>query len=796
MKSIFILAIIFLVIIIKASAQSAGDYQSIANGNWNDPTKWQKFDGVNWISTNTYPGQNPGTAMVNISLETQIKITQTVPYPIPNLFINADYNELLSPGILIFSSDVAVALTVTERVDLYGSLIVENQNGAKTHTLFVGGTFASVRTDAIFQGINQDDKLCVTFNGNNDIFSLTELNFEDVAFDCARMTIWTPIHINGRATFINGIVSLDCEEFLPEYFICGSINFHDGATCTGASDASYVYGVVYKTGDDPFTFPIGDGGLFSPLTISAPVGQAEILGAGYTRSVEPSSITAPGLFSVSSCEQWSLVHLAGNSLLAPINYPLSITVGWDANSGCGSPPYISDMASVTLAHFSYASLTWDNHGGMATGTTGNGSITWSGEIIPGGFTFGNLGTGCDAPSGLATLDITTNSASLSWSGSPATVSYDVDYKDFYSYNWTSAATATPSTSITLSGLNQSVTYDWRVRGNCSSGSSSYKQTRFTTLAPCNIPSGLSTINITGNSATLNWGAVANAINYDVHYTLSSSPSSWTPAATGISSLSFNLTGLSPVTAYSWRVRANCGALGSGNFAESGFMTTACMDNYEPNNTSSQARTINLGVTISALISSGNDVDWYKVTTPNSSINSFRVILSNLPEDYDLYIYSKNLSLIGSSTQTGLWNEVVIYNTHARNATYYIKVAGKNGAYNASTCYNLLAFVIANTAPVSNPSGPVHEINENANNPLLYPNPASEFVFLNFNSATEGLVNLQIVNSIGQLVKQQAVNIINGPNLLKIDVNDIRPGMYILRINKGELNLTRKFVIAR
>ena len=80
--------------------------------------------------------------------------------------------------------------------------------------------------------------------------------------------------------------------------------------------------------------------------------------------------------------------------------------------------------------------------------------------------------------------------------------------------------------------------------------------------------------------------------------------------------------------------------------------------------------------------------------------------------------------------------------------------------------------------------------------LLYPNPASEFVYLNFNSATEGLVNIEIVNSIGQLVKQHPVNTIKGHNQFKIQVADIRPGMYILRINKGDLNLTRKFVIAR
>ena len=80
--------------------------------------------------------------------------------------------------------------------------------------------------------------------------------------------------------------------------------------------------------------------------------------------------------------------------------------------------------------------------------------------------------------------------------------------------------------------------------------------------------------------------------------------------------------------------------------------------------------------------------------------------------------------------------------------------------------------------------------------MLYPNPASEIVYLNFNSDAEGASDLQILNTIGQMVKQYPVNIIKGQNFVQVPVKDIRPGMYILRINKGELNLTRKFVIAR
>ena len=81
-------------------------------------------------------------------------------------------------------------------------------------------------------------------------------------------------------------------------------------------------------------------------------------------------------------------------------------------------------------------------------------------------------------------------------------------------------------------------------------------------------------------------------------------------------------------------------------------------------------------------------------------------------------------------------------------------------------------------------------------PLLYPNPASEFVMLHFNSIEEGPANVQILNTAGQLIKQSDINVTKGYIQVKIAVHEIKQGMYLLRINKGELNMIRKFVIAR
>ncbi|HEX6170800.1 MAG TPA: T9SS type A sorting domain-containing protein, partial [Chitinophagaceae bacterium] len=73
---------------------------------------------------------------------------------------------------------------------------------------------------------------------------------------------------------------------------------------------------------------------------------------------------------------------------------------------------------------------------------------------------------------------------------------------------------------------------------------------------------------------------------------------------------------------------------------------------------------------------------------------------------------------------------------------------------------------------------------------------SGYLFLEFDSNKEGLTNMEIFNTAGQLMKKYAIKITKGYNQFKITVSDIRQGMYLLRVNNSEINITRRFVIAR
>jgi hypothetical protein len=142
MKKIIFIFIVSTLVGFAASAQSAGDYRSIANGNWNNAANWEIYNGSSWVNTDTYPGQNAGTGSVTIIHETEIKITASIPYPVANLSVNGDYGGfittdceypvILPSGVLTFSAVHAASLDVSGDVYITGRLKIDNQDGAKT----------------------------------------------------------------------------------------------------------------------------------------------------------------------------------------------------------------------------------------------------------------------------------------------------------------------------------------------------------------------------------------------------------------------------------------------------------------------------------------------------------------------------------------------------------------------------------------------------------------------------------------------------------------------------------------
>ncbi len=243
---------------------------------------------------------------------------------------------------------------------------------------------------------------------------------------------------------------------------------------------------------------------------------------------------------------------------------------------------------------------------------------------------------CLQPTGLGESSISQTSATLVWNQMLGANSYKVQYKAASSSTWITATNGTAATSITISSLNSGTQYQWRVRSNCSGGTSTYAINGFVTSVNCATPSGLSSNNITINSATLNWNSASGAQNYLVQYKRSSS-ATWITHSNGGTATSSNLVSLTPSTAYDWRVRSNCAGGQVSQFAQGSFITlTPCGTpaGASTNNITSSSAKLNwtsvFGANSYRVEYKKSNVSTWTLAT--SGINATSIVISNLSQN--------------------------------------------------------------------------------------------------------------------------------------------------------------------
>ncbi len=213
------------------------------------------------------------------------------------------------------------------------------------------------------QGLGVDDlTVCFELNDNFDVPGGTIINSLNV--DGFNVTLRGALTVTGTLTLINGIVYSTASNLLT---------LADNATVTGASNASYVDGPVQKIGNDAFTFPVGDNGIYGPIAISAPTEITDAFTAEYFRASATSvgAIAATGLKNISGCEYWDLDRTSGTS-------PVDVTLSWDDDNTCSVQGYNNNPSTVVIAHHNGAN--WNSYGGTSSvaSTLANGSVTWTG----------------------------------------------------------------------------------------------------------------------------------------------------------------------------------------------------------------------------------------------------------------------------------------------------------------------------------------------------------------------------------------------------------------------------------
>ena len=497
------------------------------------------------------------------------------------------------------------------------------------------------------------------------------------------------------------------------------------------------------------------------------------------------------------------------------------TVSWTAVSGASSytVEYKLNSASTYTVAASATTATSVNLTGLSASSLYDWRVRTNCSTSSSAYSNAQFTTtavaACNAPTGLTASAITTSGATVSWTATSGAVSYDVDYKLASASTWTNAATATASTSIVLSVLTSSSLYDWQVRTNCSTSSSVYAQAQFTTAT---VPSGCGTA-FEPNETLATAAAISSGVANSAAITTTTDNDYFKIVTTVTSNIVYSLAGPSGVD-YDMTIYNSSGtSIGSGtgstasetvtlnnqaagtyyirvygyNGANSATCYTitatttaapaSCAGTYDvsTNGTAAGAATIPFNTDIKGLISPSADNDYYKfvITTGGTAT----ITLTTLPADYDLVLYSSNGTTQLAISQNGSTTSETISRTYTAG-TYYARVFGYNNANNATNCYTLK--VQLGTASFEEE---LQQVNRNAGVVKIYPNPVTDYLNISVLGNVDSKSVLSFLDAKGVLVRTITMT----SNLQRINVADLPKGVYLIKLNNGEGNLSSKFV---
>ena len=181
---------------------------------------------------------------------------------------------------------------------------------------------------------------------------------------------------------------------------------------------------------------------------------------------------------------------------------------------------------------------------------------------------------CEKPTDLVVEDITSSSATVSWSSDAE--SWNLQYKASSDEEWTEV-TDLSRPSYDLSNLPQKTTYSVRVQAVCDKDlTSGWASTTFTTLASCLVPTDVTVSDVTSTSATVTWES--DAENWIFAYK-ASTDTEWTEESVS-GRPTFELTGLSSPVIYTVRVKAVCSDTDESDWTTDTRFTTLASIPYE------------------------------------------------------------------------------------------------------------------------------------------------------------------------------------------------------------------------
>lgn len=335
------------------------------------------------------------------------------------------------------------------------------------------------------------------------------------------------------------------------------------------------------------------------------------------------------------------------------------------------------------------------------------------------------------PENLASSNISPNGFNLNWSSVAGASSYSIQIKK-QGEDWATFTSQTNSYQATA--LSSSSEYQARVCAVNSVGSSDYSTAiSVTTLDPVpSTPVGLSTSNITTNSATISWNSSEYASSYTLRY--KQNGGTWTTE--NITETSYELLNLNPETSYEWQVSA-LNVSGSSSFSASSTFSTLGLPPVAPSN-----------LVVSNITASGAKLSWDAV----DNASSYMVRIKTGNEEW--------------SEQSSDTNELLL--SGLSSVTQYQWGVSAINEYGNSAFTDGTPFITESGVGIEN------YVNENGTS--VFPNPVTSQLNIRLSGSAKQTL-IRVCNLEGQIVLTYTMT----GSEASIDVSQLSKGIYVILV---------------
>ncbi|WP_083564921.1 gliding motility-associated C-terminal domain-containing protein [Sinomicrobium oceani] len=268
----------------------------------------------------------------------------------------------------------------------------DNKEGATVHndgTFFVYGNFNNDGLVSFTPGATTGNTLFRGLYGAQNISGNMPSDFFNVLFDNPATQpafhLSGDIGVYGNAEFRDGIVDGD--------MYGGLVTFYQGASHQQVSDISFVDGKVRKTGNEPFDYPIGDGGYYRSAYMSEPSELSDHFTSQYilknSNTLYPHSDKENNIEIIDNGEYWEINRTAGMS-------DIVLTLTWNEATTPSDILRKEEGKAIHIVRWDAVNKRWKDEGGVTDNEEKTVTTAVSGYGI---FTFAKVRTE-EEPTGL------------------------------------------------------------------------------------------------------------------------------------------------------------------------------------------------------------------------------------------------------------------------------------------------------------------------------------------------------------------------------------------------------------